>query len=298
MVDLDSLRSTLAKTDRAWLAISVFIFFLGQFAGIARWAILVPSHPALTYRFLANSYFVGCFFNTFLPTTIGGDVIRGYDLIKATGQWRESLASVLMDRLLGLTGFLLFALMAWAVYPPAREDPVIRSAFLGFCGVVLVTFAVLGSRRVLHAMLRPFGKIGLGALQSHTAQFQESLRAYLKQPQRLSRAFATTGVVQVLVILTFAAASKALGLPIPLYFLVLVVPIIAVVSQLPISLNGWGIREVMTIHFLDRIGVGRAEALALSLVCASIPLLAGAGGGIIFLLRKRKKPRLRRDISG
>lgn len=289
MVDLNSLRDTLAGGDRGWLLMSVLIFFLAQFACIARWSFLVPRHPALTYRFLANSFFVGAFFNTFLPTTVGGDVIRGYDLIKATGQWKESLASVLMDRLLGLLGFFTFALAVWFVFPLAREDPVVRGGFFGFCGLVGVTFAVLGSRRVLKGMLRPFGKIGLGVLQSHTAQFQESLLKLLYQPKRLLGGFATTLVVQVLAILIYAGVSKALHLPIPLFFLVLMVPIVTTLSQLPISLNGWGIREVATIQFLDRIGVGRAEALALSLVCASIPLLSGVIGGILFLLRKRRR---------
>ena len=291
MVDLSALGATLAGADRGWLGGSFFIFFLTQWAAIARWSMLVPKHPALTWPFLTNSYFVGSFFNTFLPTTVGGDVVRGYDLIKATGQWRESLASVLMDRLLGLTGFGLFALAAWGIYPPLRQDPVIRLGFFSFCGLVAATFAVLGSRRVLRAMLRPFGKIGLGVLQSHATQFQESLLSYFRHPKRFSGAAATTILVQMLCIGMFAAASKALYLPIPLSFLILVVPIIVTVSQLPISLNGWGIRELVTIQLLGRIGVGQAEALALSLLCASIPLSAGLIGGILFILRKRKKPR-------
>jgi len=179
--------------------------------------------------------------------------------------------------------------MAWAVYPPAREDPVIRAAFLIYCGIVGLTFLVLGSRRVLQASLRPFGKIGLGQLKSHAQQFQESLLGYLRRPKVLLSAFGVSLVVQLLAIGIFAAVSKALALPIPLVFLILIVPIVMIISQVPISLNGWGVREGATILLLKRMGVGAPEALSLSLVCAVIPLLAGGIGGILFLMRRRRR---------
>lgn len=288
-VDLDILLQVLRQASWTWLWVSVGIFLFDQFLCIARWRFLAPEHPSVTWPFLTRSYFVAAFFNTLLPTTVGGDVVRGYDLIKATGEWRISLASVLLDRLLGLLGFLAFALIAWAAFPPAREDPIVRAAFAGFCLLVVVTFSVLGSRRVLRAMLRPFARIGLGALESHAKQFQESLLAYRRQPQRLLSAFVVTLAVQVAVILMFAAVSQALRLPIPLLFLMLIVPIIIAISQLPLSLNGWGIREGAAILFLGRLQIGREEALAFSLVCAVIPVASAVVGALFFLGRRRKK---------
>ncbi|MBI3616171.1 MAG: flippase-like domain-containing protein [Candidatus Omnitrophica bacterium] len=289
LVDVGSLRHTLISANRSWLLLSAALFFLAQLACVWRWRLLVPPHPSLTWPFLANSFFVGSFFNTFLPTTVGGDVIRGYDLIKATGEWKGSLASLLMDRLIGLTGFLLCALGAWILFLPARQDPVIRTSFLSFCLLVLLTFSVLGSRRLLHLGLQPFGKIGLGQLQSHAKQFQETLLAYFRRPKTLSAAFGVSLVVQGLAILMFAAVSKALALPIPIVFLILTVPMVMTISQIPISLNGWGVREGATILLLKRINIGAPEALSLSLVCAAIPLLSGAIGGILFLTRRRRK---------
>ena len=288
-VDLNSIRATLLAADRLWLLVSITLFFLAQVGCVIRWHFLVPAHPSLTWPFLTGSFFVASFFNTFLPTTVGGDLIRGYDLIKATGEWRGSLASVLVDRLLGLVGFLLFALGAWIAYPPARQDAAVRAGFGGFLLLVIVTFAVLGSRRVLQAMLRPFSKIGLGQLQSHAKQFQEALRGYLNRPKKLLCAFGTTLLIQTLAILMFAAVTKALHLPSPLLFLMLVVPIILTISQLPVSLNGWGIREWAAIHFLGRIGIGQAGAVSVSLIYGAIPILAGIIGGLLFLARRRRK---------
>ena len=113
--------------------------------------------------------------------------------------------------------------------------------------------------------------------------------AYFRRPKTLLAAFGISLVVQSLAILMVAAVSKALALSIPLVFFILIVPIILTISQLPISLNGWGVREGATILLLKRIGVGAPEALSLSLVCAVIPLLSGAIGGILFLTRQRRK---------
>ncbi|MBI3312001.1 MAG: flippase-like domain-containing protein [Candidatus Omnitrophica bacterium] len=288
-VDAAEVRQTLGSADRFWLVMTVGVFFASQAGCILRWRFLVPAHPGLKLPMLANSFFVGSFFNTFLPTTVGGDVIRGYDLIKITGEWRGALASILVDRLLGLVGFLSFALAAWVALPTAREDPMIRATFIGFCLLVAVTFSVLGSRRLLRTLLRPFGKIGLGQLQSHAKQFQETLRDYVLHPARLLKALAVTLTIQVLAILLYAAAAKALRMPVPLMYLILVVPMIMTISQVPVSLNGWGIREWATVLFLGRIGVSGHEAISLSLICALIPLLSGVIGAALFLGRQRRK---------
>ena len=290
-VKLADFLELLRSASRFWILVSVALFFVTQLGCVLRWSLLVPAHPKLTFPFLLNSYFVGAFFNTFLPTTVGGDVVRGYDLIKITGEWRTSLASVLMDRLLGFTGFLIFALGAWCLFPPAHHDPLIRTGFAAFCGLVVVTFTVLGSRRVLRTLLTPFGKIGLGQLESHAKQFQEALRSYLQRPGRLFGTLLVTAGIQVVAILMFAALSRALGLEIPLVYLFLVVPMILTISQVPVSLNGWGIREWATVLFLKPIGVSAHEALSLSLIGAMIPLLGGLLGAVLFLARQRRKPK-------
>jgi uncharacterized membrane protein YbhN (UPF0104 family) len=288
-VNVATLLQTLGTAHRGWLFIGIGCFFATQFAGIARWRLLIAAHPTLTWGFLVRSFFVASFFNTILPTTVGGDVVRGYDLIKATGQWKESLASILMDRLVGLIGLTALALVAWAALPTARDDPFLRAAFFGFCLVVLSTAGVLGSRRVLRAGLRPFARIGLGQLQIHAKQFQESLLSYRRQPKTLLKALGITLGLQAGAILMFGAVSQALRLPIPLGYLLLIVPIVAMVSQLPISLNGWGIREGATILFLERIGIGPSQALSFSLIGAVIPLFGGMIGGILFLSRRHRR---------
>lgn len=292
LVDLNSLKAVLGSADPLWLLAGTALFFLSQLAGIARWRLLAPAHPSITWPFLADSFFVAQFFNIFLPSTIGGDAMRGYDLIKATGEWKGSLASILMDRLTGFLGSAGMATAAWLLFPPAREDPVVRTGFLVMWGLLAAAFAVLGSRRVLRTMLRPFAKIGLGTLSSHAKQFQEALRAYLRDPRRMIGALGWTAACQLAWILTFGAVARGLHLGVPLLYLILVVPIIMMAAQVPVSLNGWGVRESATVLLLGRIGVPAAEALSLSLVCAAIPLLSGLAGAALFIARRlKKKPR-------
>lgn len=290
-VELEHLFAAFKTADTSLLLVALGLFFMAQLCAVVRWRVLVPPHPALKFPFLVNSFLVGSFFNTILPTTVGGDVVRGYDLIKATGEWKGSLASILMDRLLGVTGFLAFGLVAFLAFPLAQEDPVIRTGFLGFCLVVFATYGVLGSRWALQFMLSPFGKIGLGTLQSHAKQFQESLLNYFKHPKKLLLAFGISLFVQTLTILMFVFVVKAFALPIPILFLVLAVPIIVTISQLPISLNGWGLREGATILFLERINIDPVQALSVSLLCGAIPFISAAIGGILFLARRRRKKR-------
>lgn len=295
LVDLESLRRVLGGTNPRWLLAGIVLFFLSQAGCVARWRILAPAHPSVKWPFLADSFFVAQFFNTFLPSTIGGDVIRGYDLIKATGEWKASLASILLDRLIGFSGSVCMASVAWTLSPMARQDPVVRTAFAVMWGLVTVACAVLGSRRVLGTMLRPFSKIGLGTLGSHARQFQEALRVTLRDPRRMLGAVGWTGFIQLTWILVFGAVARALHSSVPFLYLVLVVPIIMMFAQVPVSLNGWGVREGAAVLLLGRIGVPAAEALSLSLLCAMIPFLSGIAGAVLFLARRRKK---RRPVPG
>ncbi len=289
LVDLAALRRLLTSANPTWLGMTVAVFGVAQLGCITRWWVLVPRHPALTWPFLANSFFVSQLFSFILPTTVGGDVVRGYDLIKATGEWKAPLASILGDRLVGFLGFMVSALIAWLCSPAARQDPLVRTGFLAYCALVIVTFVVLGSRRVLHSLLSAFSKVGLGQLESHAKQFQEALRAYLREPRKLAAAFGVTVVIQLLAILMFATAAHALNIPVSFLYLALVVPMILTVAQVPVSLNGWGVREAAAVTLLGRVGVAREGALSMSLICAAMPLLTGTLGGILFLLRRRRR---------
>ncbi len=288
-VDLSSFRETITGADPRWLLISFLLFAGTQFGCILRWRFLAPSHPKLTLPFLAESYLVGNFFSAFLPTTVGGDVMRSYDLIKVTGQWREPLASVLMDRLIGITGLMILAAAAWAAFPPVRQDPVMAAGFLWLCGVVITAFGFLGSRRVLHWSLKPFGKIGLGQLQSHAKQFQETLREYRHRPKILAVALGISFINQALWIVSTVAIMTALKLGIPVFYLFLIIPIVALVSQLPISLNGWGLREGTTVLLLQRVGIEPHAGLSLALIGSAMQMLPGVIGGFLFLGRQLRR---------
>lgn len=288
-IEFSSLWGIVRSAQIPWLILAVLLFLVGQLGCVARWRMLVPDHPSLTWAFLTQSFFVGSFFNTFLPTTVGGDVVRSYDLIKATGQWRQPLASVLLDRLIGMTSLLLLGLAAWVAFPTVHGDPMIQVSFALYCLLAVVTFAVLGSRRVLAVSLKPFSKIGLGTLSSHATQFQETMREYFGKPQLLLAALGLSILLQTISTGMFVSVCAALNLPIPVLFVFLVVPIISVVSQLPISLNGWGIREGALILLLGRIGIRPEEALSLSFIAATLIVLIGLLiGGPIFLTRRRR----------
>ncbi|MCM8794675.1 MAG: flippase-like domain-containing protein [Candidatus Omnitrophica bacterium] len=290
-VHVDTFLQTIKGADWRWLVLAAGLFAVSQGGCILRWKLLAPPHPRLTIPFLADSFLVGAFFSAFLPTQVGGDVMRSYDLIKVTGQWKEPIASVLMDRLIGMLGLLIMAAAAWLAFPPAREDRVINSGFFGFCLLVVVAYGVLASRRALKGILSPFGKIGLGQLQSHATQFQETLLSYLHRPRIVAVCVLISVAIQILGILMTVAVTKALGFTIPVLFLFLIVPIVIMVAQIPVSLNGWGLREGTTVLLLQRIGINPAMGLSLALVGAVIQLLSGFIGGFLFLGRQFRRKR-------
>ena len=133
--------SHLKRADPFFLLLYLVLGFVGVLISSIKWLVLARSHrmsPSLSY--LVSLYMVGYFFNNFLPTSIGGDVVRGHALGMAFGKKPEAMASVFMERFTGFTALVVFALLALAFDSALRTDlrlvAPIAFAVFAYVGVV------------------------------------------------------------------------------------------------------------------------------------------------------------------
>ena len=278
---------TLKGIDPVWLMVSFSLHALGLLISAVRWQILIKAqNDSAPLGFLIKSYMVGTFFNNFLPSRIGGDIVRIWDGSKSSRSLVKSSAVILVERLTGIGILLLFALGASLFrLDMARRIPVIWiSLLIGTLGLVTIFsfFSPLTGR-----LLKLIPEKGLfKSLKRKIFSFRETTLSFRSRKQALLKASAWALLLQVNVILHFFLIGKALHLHIHFLDYFIFIPIVLLIQLIPITINGLGLREGSYIEIFRFYGISPEAAFSFALVDVAFMLLIGIAGGIIYITRK------------
>ena len=280
-------RHLLASARRSYLCWSILIFPLTFFITAFRWHELLKAmdvHLTPQRSFVLNM--VGAFYNTFMPGSTGGDVLKAYYVAKQTHHRMRGVVSVLVDRAIGLLALIILggamATLASIRYQIAETRGVaIGSLVIVLCTVVFLT--VFYDRRLfqLSGMAWLLRKL---PMQHRLNSAMEALHLYGRRPGLAAAALMVSFPVHIIVILSALLAGIAFGLNIPLQYYWMVVPVTVLAGSIPISPQGAGVMEYFAILLLRPLGCTVAEAIALTMSIRLVQVLWNLTGGI-FVLR-------------
>jgi len=285
--DLGTLYDRFRRGDTMLLALAVVLYTLTLALATWRWRMLLHAQGyQASMGQLGASYLVATFFNNFLPSNIGGDVIRVRDGSALTGSTTTSLAIVAIDRILGLGALYVLALGAWIAGTPALRGLAGATPVLALMGIVFLTLAYVffrpGTARRLMAATR------LNTWRWAHERFeivQEAVHVYRREVRAVWGAFAASVALQSLIVFFYYDVAQSLRIPLPLSAAFLIVPLCSLVQTVPISFNGWGIRESVFIVYFRQLGLSRESALAFSLAGAGLIALLSLPGAIVWSSR-------------
>lgn len=233
---------------------------------------------------LSRYYLVGVYFNNFLPTSIGGDATRAYLVTKRYGKTMESITAVFVERFSGLLALVLYGLFASILGQLELRAEVCARLTLIFGACLLAL--LLGLNRRVTSLAVGFFPSSIG---EKIRLFLSGIGHYLAVA-RTSRVLLWTSIVYpLLAILVYYLAAQSLGLTLSFLSLAISVPLVTVLTMVPFSLNGLGIREGGFVFFLSFFQVSKAEALSLSLLVYLLTLGLSVVGGILFTFDKVKR---------
>ena len=277
----------LRTVEPGWLFAAFSLHAVGILVSAYRWQILARAQgDEIPLSYLMRSYLVGTFFNNFLPSSYGGDIVRIWDGSRFSRSIVRSSAIVVVERATGIIVLFLFALFASLFrLDMANDVPVIWAALaLGLAGLALASlfFSPL-TERALRAL--PGGK-ALRALKEKLLAFRAIILDYRHHKGPFVRASFWALILQANVVVYFFFVGRAFHLKIgfPDYFIF--VPIVLLVQALPVTINGLGLREGSTIEIFRYYLIPAGTAVAFSLVDVGFRLVLGAVGGIIYASRK------------
>jgi uncharacterized protein (TIRG00374 family) len=228
-------------------------------------------------------FLVSSFVSNFVPS-VAADLYRAYALARHDVHLAESTASVLMDRVLGVLSMVIVGACA---LPFAENLGIARGLMLSLA-IALAACAVAGtivfSERAALALVRLIDVIPLGTLHRITAALTEAVRRYSRHHRELARVLMMSIAVQAIRVVQAWCLGEALGLGLPLLTYFAVVPVILLIMQVPITINGLGTTQVAFVSLLGAAGADAAPTTALSILFLALGVIGSLPGGVIYAL--------------
>lgn len=291
-IDVGRLWAIARRASIVWLGVAFIIYSISVVASTWRWHLLLDAQRvAVRRRSLLGSFMVANFFNNFLPSNIGGDVIRISDTAKPAQSKTRAAAVVLMDRGLGLMALVLVAAVgasaAGAIHPAALPIwPV--WLWVGFLAAAAASAPAVFAPEGFGRVLQPLTVLHPEWVGNRIQKVTDVLARFRAQPSALAACFAWAIFVQATMVVFYFAVAYALHLTVSISDLAVIVPISFVAQMLPVSVNGFGVREATFSFYFTRIGQPIESALLVSLVPQALIMLFSLTGAAVYVSRGRR----------
>jgi uncharacterized protein (TIRG00374 family) len=287
-IDLGRMWSYARHASLLWLAAGLALY-LGMIVVSAwRWELLlVAQRIHVSKARLVNSYLVATFFNNFLPSNIGGDVIRVRDTAPAAGSKTLATTIVLMDRGIGLLGlFIVAAVGATVTSALSASVPWLAPALwigLGL-GSAVAAPLVLAPGHVAR-LLNPLRRLHADWVGERISRLTNALGRFGQEPRALLSCLVGAVVVQGVLVAFYVAIVRSMNIQISAWHLAVIVPISFIVQMAPVSVNGFGVREATFAYYFSRLHLPTESAIAVSFMGAALIMLFSLSGGVAHMLR-------------
>lgn len=271
--------------ESRWIAVPVIVLLvvIERFVAAFRWyQLLHTANVNVDYLEVVKLTFATSFAGFFLPAGTGTEVLRVYGLGKAIDDVPKALASVAIERVFAVMSLVLLTVLGLVLARDVVPTHIVYACVAGM--LILVAGLVAGLNRALQAMLEGVvRRIGLERLADTLARVFGALRLYAANRRLLLPCLSIAIVFQLLRIVQVVVAGWALHLAIPAWQFLAFMPIIIILTLLPISVaDGLGVREASFVFFFGLAGADAASAVGMSLYVYVLSFMTGLPGAYLF----------------
>jgi uncharacterized membrane protein YbhN (UPF0104 family) len=282
--NFSDLAARLDLTSAAWLAAALAITFLQIFIGVLRWRIVsaecgapLPVRQAMRYNV------IGTFFNQTLPSSIGGDAVRLWLVARSGAGWRAATYSIFVDRAIGLIALavIIVASLPWSYH-------LIGDAY-GRSALALIDFAALAGGAgflVLGVLPWPWLKTWWATHHLHACAVIANRVIFSRKNEPAIAALSL--LVHILAVVIAWCVVQSIAAPVGFGPTFLLIPPVMLITMLPISIAGWGVREATMGLAFGYAGLVTEEGVNISLLYGAVSFVAGAIGGLVWIFSAEK----------
>ncbi|MFK8021745.1 MAG: YbhN family protein [Pseudomonadales bacterium] len=292
-LDLSLVVSLLQTIKLHWVFAALSLMVLLRVIAAIRWHCVLKHHAhSVSLLEVIEITFISSSLGHFLPSGVGGDVVRGMQLSHRYGLLTETASSILVDRAVGIFSMLLMGLMGLIGSAIARSN-VDTIDFFWPLLLVNITFISLwfASARV-HSILQASAVAPPQKAQrvyQSALQILETVANRKRLYRLLPRIFSLSILAQLLRCLMFYFLYRAFGIDLPFIYFVAYVPLVFVVMQLPLSIGGLGLREGALVYFFGALGIASEVSVNVGIISHGLQILAVLPGLLLWMLRRSYK---------
>ncbi|HPT39402.1 MAG TPA: lysylphosphatidylglycerol synthase transmembrane domain-containing protein [Candidatus Omnitrophota bacterium] len=284
-IDLAVLTNDIKGADKWLLAVGFLFSIFSCILGFLRWKMLLAGAGIkASLKKLISTFSGGIFFSIFLPSTIGGDLVRVADLAQHTQKAKEVVATVFLDRLSGYIGLVLVIFPALLLGGDLISDKVVFSSVSTIILLLAVILLVLFNNSIYSRITKFFSTPGSGKIKETLKNIHREIHVFRHQKRMIVSNLLISFIIQLTLPISVYFIGLALGVRISLVYFLIFLPIIGAITLLPVAIGGLGLRESLFVVYFAKVGVVKQLALAMSLLSFSFFILYGAMGGLIYVL--------------
>ena len=290
-IDAGRLWSLARSASISWLVAALALYLGMVLVSAWRWGLLLRAQGVhLSFFRLTASFLVATFFNNFLPSNIGGDVVRIADTAPAAGSKTLATTVVLIDRGIGLLGLVFMAAVGATAGPRFGETGALAPGVLwaGFGLATAIATPALLMPQGLAWMLTPLRVLHPAWVDERITRLTDALGRFREAPAALIGCFAGAVVVQATLVGFYLAFAFSLRIPIGFAELAVIVPLSFIVQMVPVSMNGFGVREATFGFYFSRIGLPIESGVLVSLMGAALMMLFSLSGAGCYVARRSR----------
>jgi hypothetical protein len=293
--NLKSIPEILENLNIYFAVLGILFYFIGIAFEAPRWNILLSAYKIhIPYTYLFNSVFIGFFYGTLLPTNIGGDVYRGIDLHKTFKiSVQKNILALYLGRFMGIITGLLFLIISLSLgmYKHLNKSFATGLIIIMPLIIFLIILTIIPKKFKIDIL---FNKIKfLKKYSANVLEFSNVLDSYKHKSKVVILSFVYSILGNLSSLISFYFIGMALKLNITFLAYMFIIPITWTITNIPITVGGFGVRESTLVLLLKEFGISSGSALTFSLIVLIINILLAIFGGIIYILRnliyKRKK---------
>ncbi len=288
---LGRFKETLKNVNPIYFALSLIISVMLNVTSSWRWQILLKSKQiAVGLWRLLGFYYIGRFFNMFMPTSMGGDVARIWDLGRHTGENYEAFASVFMERFIGMV--VLAAVSGIVLIAHPDPIPLITNSLLFVIGLVLFLLWLVLDVRVFNFVSNLLSPIhsSIGNIFSKLSLVHQAVFEYKNDKKTLFFVVSISSLFYMLAVINVWVSAQAFDSGVRFTDMLLAVPAIMLIMNLPVSIGGLGVMEAAYTTIFILFGYSPELALATALLMRFKTIVNAIIGGLVHLARLRATP--------
>lgn len=286
-IDFIKIWQTVRSLNPFLFILSFLIYFSLVFMGSWRWQMLLnAAHLRIKKRRVLISILGSQFFNLFLPSTIGGDLSRSFDLFGHTRQGSKVVATVILDRLSGFAGLALLSAIGLVLGFRFFDKNIIMFILI-LVALIAGIFCFIFSNTFIPNILSFLNNHIKSSIIAKMTNLHSSLSFFKNQKRVLVKNVAVSTLTHLVLAIVFYILTIAMGYKLNLIYFIIFVPIITAISALPVSIGGLGLRDVSSVYLFSKIGLPEGAAFSLSLINFFFMVVVGLIGGIIYVFTHR-----------